>query len=952
MGILDRFRTQPRWKHSDPAVRTAAVYDAGPEDAEALRTLAREDAEARVRRAAVSRMGDVDVLTDVARTDPDADVRAEAVRGLAGLAAETNDPEQARTIMRHLVSLGRLKEVVVAARATPHVAVRGVAVEMLDDPRSLGSIARHAADGATRLLALSRIQGAEELLAVALRSEHTDVSVSALERLNADEDVSAVAQRARNKVAARRARTRLRQADAAVSTPAEPIVSRMGPEDQARAEQILARLEAVVAIADPDGAASALTGLRREWAELQADVEVDADRVARAESASEAAREAMAERRRDREAEEARAADIAREQVERTAIVAEIEQLSGPEGLDRIAELKVAWDGLPQMPAEYAASLTRRFQDACRSFEGRERRRALAEGAAVRLDSLATELVQLAASEQPIEEVVARWRGLRRDADVLREHAAANPEAAERLEAAVVTLEELEQRFQEVRSKQEQENLRRLQQLCRQVDALLAGPMPTLKAAERALRDVRAALDGRAPLPSRNDRQEIQTKLESLRDVLGPKVQERRDADEWQRWANVQVQEELCRAMEALKEEADLELAARRMRELQARWKPVALAPRAQGEVIWRRFKAAQDQVYVRTSAHLAEQAAARAANLTRKQALIERAEALSTSTDWVKTATEIQALQADWKGIGPVSRGHEKVAWERFRAACDHFFTRRQEDLKRRRDEWAANLSRKEALCVAAEALTLSTEWDRAAAELKQLQAAWKVVGPVRKSKSDVIWQRFRAACDAFFERYKHRGDAEQQEKVAAREAIVQRLEGLLPLAGEAVDAPADLAATLQRARADWHQAPEVPRGLQQDLSDRFHHAVGRVVGTWPSVLSGTEFDPETTRKRMEKLLARVEELAAAQPTAETPLSPAELLARQWRERLAANTIRGGKTDEQDDSRWKAAEQEVRSAQAQWARLGPVPPDVAGPLNQRFQRACRRFLDQRRRAS
>ena len=108
--------------------------------------------------------------------------------------------------------------------------------------------------------------------------------------------------------------------------------------------------------------------------------------------------------------------------------------------------------------------------------------------------------------------------------------------------------------------------------------------------------------------------------------------------------------------MEALKAEADLEVAARRMRELQARWKQVALAPRAQGEAMWRRFKTAQDEVFSRTSAHFAAQNEERAANLARKQALCERAEALSTSTDWVRTAIEIQALQAEWKTIGPVT--------------------------------------------------------------------------------------------------------------------------------------------------------------------------------------------------------------------------------------------------------------------------------------------------------
>ena len=110
-------------------------------------------------------------------------------------------------------------------------------------------------------------------------------------------------------------------------------------------------------------------------------------------------------------------------------------------------------------------------------------------------------------------------------------------------------------------------------------------------------------------------------------------MQELRDADEWQRWANLQVQEELCREMEALKAEENLEAAARRMRELQARWKQVALAPRAQGEAMWRRFKTAQDEVFAarrRTSPRRTQE---RAANLAKKQALCERAEALADST-------------------------------------------------------------------------------------------------------------------------------------------------------------------------------------------------------------------------------------------------------------------------------------------------------------------------------
>ena len=953
MGILEKLRPHPRWKHADPAVRVAAIYELGPDESDALHALAREDAEARVRRAAVTRIDAAAVLGEVGRTDQDEEVRAEAVRGLAGIAAEADDLAQAVDAVQQLMALGRTKEIVLVARDSSSAEVRASVVDLLEDQRSLATISRHAQDGSTRLRALARLHDVEAVLGVALKAEHTDAAVAALERVTSAEALTAIAQRARNKVAGRRARARVRQAEEAAQPAAPATNVPMSADDRQRAQDLLLSAEGLVAVADPDEADQALAATRLAWAELQADVEIDGALGQRFESATEAAREAIAERRQERAAEEDRARAVAREQTDRGAICDEIAALSGPDAADRIAELKVRWDGLPPMPSEYAGSLTRRFQDACRLFEEGERRRMLAVAAAGRLETLATELEQLAQSEQAPDEIVARWRGLRRDADVLREHASANPAAADRLEVAVGKLEELEQRQTQARARQEQENLRRLRQLCRQVETLAATEQITLRAADRAMRDIRAALEDRAPLPSKKDRQEIQSGLEAARVALGPRLQEQRDADDWQRWANLHVQEQLCGEMEALQAEQDLDAAGRGMRDLQARWKQVALAPRAQGEVVWRRFKAAQDEVFRHTAAHVAAQNQQRAASLAKKQALCERAEALSGSSDWVRTAGEIQALQAEWKTIGPVSRGHEKAIWERFRVACDRFFRRRHEDLKQRKELWAANLERKEALCAKAEALADSTDWESTASQMRQLQTEWKSIGSVRKSKSEIVWRRFRAACDHFFERYKHRGQVDLIAKAAPREAVIRELTSLVPVDEPAApEAPDGLCAVVQEARATWQQAPELPRHMHEDLARRYHQALERLVATWPGAFGGTDLDPEATRKRMEKLVARVEEFVPAAGPPGANLSPTERLARQLRERLAANTITGGRTAESDESRWREVEQELRSAQAQWMRLGPVPADVAGPLNERFQRACRRFHEQRKRAS
>jgi hypothetical protein len=326
----------------------------------------------------------------------------------------------------------------------------------------------------------------------------------------------------------------------------------------------------------------------------------------------------------------------------------------------------------------------------------------------------------------------------------------------------------------------------------------------------------------------------------------------------------------------------------------------------------------------------------------------------MADSSDWVRTAEAIKLLQAEWKAIGPVTRGHEKAVWERFRSACDKFFTRRQEDLKERKHEWSDNLAKKEALIAEAEQLAQSTEWDKSAGRIKQLQVEWKKIGPVRKNKSEIVWQRFRAACDTFFERYKTRDQVAIQGKVADRETAIAELEALIP-PSDGADAetpmPEDLYAKVQASRARYLQGPELPRHALTPLSERVNAALLALVSRWPEGFKNTELDTDTTRRKMEKLVTKIEALLPAdskEPAAN--LSPAEVLARQWLEALAANTMGAAAARQAEEARHRATEQEVRSAQSAWQRLGPLDPAERKPLQDRFDRACRRFFEQKRR--
>jgi hypothetical protein len=523
------------------------------------------------------------------------------------------------------------------------------------------------------------------------------------------------------------------------------------------------------------------------------------------------------------------------------------------------------------------------------------------------------------------------------------------PELAARYEAATTQMTARDAQAREDDARARREALGRLQTMLARIEPLAAKPDLTLKSAERALRDVKGIFGAMPPLPTKQDFDDVMRRLKDVQAALTPKVQELREADDWRRFANVAIQEQLCAQMEALRAAEDLEAAARQVRELQEKWRASADVPRAQADALWRRFKTAHDEVWARCEAHFAAQAVERAENLTKKIALCEQAETFADSTDWIKTAEALKALQAEWKTVGPVSRGREKAIWERFRTACDRFFTRRHEDLSQRKAAWSENLARKEALCEKAEALAESTDWDRAAAEIRQLQAEWKTIGPVKKSRSEAVWQRFRAACDKFFARHAQRHDTARAERVAAREAICAELEAL-GAAPEGADAPADLLGTARALRSRWQQEVAA-RGVDPDraraLDQRFALAFGTVVNRWPSVFGGSDMDPESNRKRMEAVVAKIEALAASlagpAPSLDAAASPTTRLAAMLKEALAANTI-GGKAD--DDSRFRAAQEEVRQAQAALSRIGVVPDEARRQLADRFQRAVRKISE------
>jgi hypothetical protein len=831
MTLLDRFRTQTRHKHSDPAVRLAFVAEIPLDDREAIAAIAREDEDPRVRRAAVAKLMDAGALGSIARDDPDEGVRGAAHDMLRDLALDAFEGTAESDSLDAVDGIGDPRILAQVAKTSGREIVALRALSRTNDTHSLGSIARHASSDAVRRAAFERLrERAEhaELLAVAMNSEFKDTGLAAVDLITDRGELEQIASRGRNKAAIKRARGILREAEDTIREP------------QARQRAAQSEPAAVVAAAPAEP--------------------LPEDRVVEQSDAVE---------------------DVA----------AEAEELAAPLEDPEIDERRQAAQADPE-----------------RIEEAERRQQELA--------------AQRARDVEEHEKLEAERRA----------HVAAAREADQRTR---------------------REALARLHNLLGRVEPLIGRTDLSLKAADRAARDVRAALNAIPPLPSRQDFEEVARRLRAAQDALTPKVLELREADDWQRWANVGVQEQLIARMDALKTLDDAEAIAREVRSLQEQWKKVADVPRPQADALWRRFKTAHDEVWAKCEAHFAAEAQARAENLAKKAGLCEKAEALAESTNWIQTAEEIKALQAEWKAIGAVSRGREKAIWDRFRTACDRFFTRRHEDLAQRKKTWAENLAKKDALCLRAEALAESSDWEPAAAEIRRLQNECKTIGPVKKSRSEAVWQRFRAASDKFFARYAQRHDVARAERVAAREAICDEMAALAAAESDVVEPPADLPAKVRGLRGRW-QSEIAARGVDPDraqaLDRRFADAFAAVVARWPTAFAGSELDPDANRKRMESLVKRVEDLAvsiagpaSAQPEADAVMSPTVRLAAMLKEALAANTI-GGRVDE--DSRSRAAAEELRQAQASWSRIGPVPEESKRALADRFQKASRRIND------
>ncbi len=856
---------------TDPLVRAKAVREWPVEDQAALERLATQDADPRVRQVAVRRLKSSTLVLQVLNADSDTHVRREAQDRLFK-ALLSGEPEAASLFSQITSHLSDEELVRIAKEVHGEMSTR--VVPFVKGPKALADLAKTARSHDVRIAAFSLVGEGDEgtLVDIALHSEFKDSGTAAVAKITSDAALTRVAERARLKPVAREALSRL---GASEHEDEHEDEASMGPDLEPEAEEE----EVKAAPIDP-----------AEEARLLADFD---------------------------------AAVQARE-----ALLAQVEALPIAEVRGGVVEARLEWAALPPLSGVQGHDFAERFSTLCSrkiAAAGRAERFAAVSPS---LDALAERAEKLA-SEEVIRNQRERIRALRSEWDQTTKDTGVPDDDPRRLRFEIAALK-VEQALAEIDAASQQrrdEELELLRTLPTRLDFLIQQKDITVSQLEEAQRELRT-MEPLVGMLQGDERKKIGRALEEVRPKLFAKTQEIREAVEWTGFAHLAAQERLIAEIDAASAIENPDSAANKLRDIEARWAEVRKVPKDQGEELWKKFTAFRDPLRKRLNEYFAKRTAEQKDAKKRKEELIARAEAmvaaLGESTDWKKGADDFKALQNEWRTF-PSSGKHEKDLIPRFKSPADRFFAARKTAMDERDKSFGANREAFENLVKRAEALAVSTDWDKTTNEAKKLQAEWKSVGPVPMREREKLYNRFHKAVDSVFDRYRRRDSIEDEKFQAERAALLAEMEAF----ATAEAPPEGYKDKVSDFRARWRNLSGRP-SREQDLS--FKTLFAQLIAKNTDAFKGSDMDIEENRKKLEKLVVKLEALETDKVKVDS-MDLATKLKEAWASRTMGAKPGG--------SNFRA---EVEKARSIYEKLGPVVGDEGEALRKRFDAICRKL--------
>ncbi|MBC3539695.1 DUF349 domain-containing protein [Rufibacter sediminis] len=314
-----------------------------------------------------------------------------------------------------------------------------------------------------------------------------------------------------------------------------------------------------------------------------------------------------------------------------------------------------------------------------------------------------------------------------------------------------------EARFKEQRQEEEQkvQNLQKKRDLLERLRVLIESETQTSGSAIKELQNEWKAI-GQVPTA---EAQQLWNSYHALLDMYYNNRSIFFELKELDRKRNLDAKNALCERAEALANEENINKALQELRHLHDEWKHIGPIPNEVRDQVWNRFIQASEQVHERKKSFFETRRNEELGNLAKKKELLAQIEQFQhfksdRINDWRDKTDQIQQLKESWDAAGLVPKENAEEVNKAFWSSYKAFFHHKNTFFKALDEEKMQNYRQKVALCEEAESVQGSEEWDSTKEKLIQLQKKWKTIGRVPDKYSDKIWNRFRTACNAFFDR------------------------------------------------------------------------------------------------------------------------------------------------------------------------------------------------------
>ena len=377
---------------------------------------------------------------------------------------------------------------------------------------------------------------------------------------------------------------------------------------------------------------------------------------------------------------------------------------------------------------------------------------------------------------------------------------------------------------------EKQENLQKKTEIIEKIKAMATSPdeanksYQAFKELQQQWKEIKAVPAEKANELWRN----YQLYVEQFYDLL----KLNNEAREYDFKKNLELKEKLCENAERLADEKDIISAFHQLQELHQEYREIGPVSKELREQIWARFKAASTVINKRHQQHFEEMRANEEENLEKKTALCEKVETIVAAenkgaADWEKRTKEIIDIQAEWKTIGFAPQKMNVKIFERFRTACDVFFSRKADFFKAMKEKYAQNAEKKKELVEKARQLSDSTDWKSTADKFIALQKEWKTIGMVPRKLGDKLWNDFITACNHFFEARNaaHAGTrGEERENLSKKKAVIAKLKEMMGTT------PDNAAETIKQLIEEYNAIGHVPFNEKDKVYAQFHDTLDKL--------------------------------------------------------------------------------------------------------------------------